>query len=159
MNLLRTLVAVWLRLPWWFRSLLPLGMVVTLWWLSSASPGQEPASPWGSWLHNAAHVVAYAMLSAAIFCSAAKPQVLMLARWRCLSILLAAAYGLVDELHQSQVPGRVCSVLDWCSDLLGSVLGVILVVHVWEGGGWRIRAGLVLGLSAVSVAMATLLPW
>jgi len=156
---LRGLVAHWLRLPWWLRSLLPVAMVATLWSLSSASPSQLPASPWGSWLHNAAHVVAYALLSAAVFCSASRAQWLALPAWRRLSVLLAAVYGLVDELHQSQVPGRVCSVLDWCSDFLGSMLGVILVVHVWEGGGRGLWASVVLGLSAVSVAMATLLPW
>lgn len=158
MNWLRAVVGQWLRLPWWLRSFLPLAIIIALWWLSSVSPGQQPVSSWSSWLHNAAHVVAYATLSAAIFVSAPE-RCLAWQGWRRLSIVLAAIYGLIDELHQSQVPGRVCSVLDWCSDVLGSVLGVMLVAQVWDRGGQSTRALVVVGLSVVSVAMATLLPW
>jgi VanZ family protein len=158
MSLLRVVVSRWLLLPWWLRSLLPLAITIALWWLSSASPGHQPVSSWTNWLNNAAHVVAYAMLSAAIYISAPE-RCLVMPSWRRLSIVLAAIYGFIDELHQSQVPGRFCSVLDWCSDVLGSMLGVILVVQVWDQGGQLMRVLVVIVLSVISVAMATLLPW
>lgn len=36
---------------------------------------------------------------------------------------MTSAYGAVDELHQSFVPGRFASVLDWGADTLGGLLG------------------------------------
>ena len=36
----------------------------------------------------------------------------------CISI-----YGIIDEIHQSFVPGRSCSFLDWCADTLGAIIG------------------------------------
>lgn len=38
-------------------------------------------------------------------------------------IVLTAAYGMIDEVHQSFTPGRSCSLLDWAADLLGATLG------------------------------------
>ena len=38
--------------------------------------------------------------------------------------LLASAYGVTDEYHQSFVPGRDSSALDWTADSLGAIAGV-----------------------------------
>ncbi|MCC9609667.1 VanZ family protein [Blastopirellula sp. JC732] len=35
-----------------------------------------------------------------------------------------AAYGLLDEVTQSFVPGRTCDGLDWMTDCLGAAVGV-----------------------------------
>jgi VanZ family protein len=46
--------------------------------------------------------------------------------WRAVVLgatLLASAYGATDEYHQSFVPGRDSSVLDWSADTLGSIVG------------------------------------
>ena len=40
-------------------------------------------------------------------------------------ILLGALYGLTDEWHQSFVPGREVSALDWLADLCGVTLGYL----------------------------------
>jgi len=37
-----------------------------------------------------------------------------------------SCYGIIDEIHQSYVPGRSCSVFDWCADTAGAVLGAIV---------------------------------
>jgi len=37
---------------------------------------------------------------------------------------LAAALGLLDELHQRSVPGRVCSALDLAYDMAGTLAGL-----------------------------------
>jgi VanZ family protein len=47
--------------------------------------------------------------------------------WRAALVgatLLASAYGATDEYHQSLVPGRESSVLDWSADTLGAIVGV-----------------------------------
>jgi VanZ family protein len=44
-----------------------------------------------------------------------------------LGILLAGAYGLVDEWHQSFVPGRHSSVVDVATDAFGAAFGAFLM--------------------------------
>ena len=39
-------------------------------------------------------------------------------------------YGALDEWHQSFVPGRTASVADWGMDIIGVVLGYLLVQKV-----------------------------
>ena len=40
--------------------------------------------------------------------------------------LFVSIYGIIDEIHQSFVPGRSCSFFDWCADTLGAVIGAVL---------------------------------
>jgi len=41
-----------------------------------------------------------------------------------LGVLLTVAYGLVDEWHQTWVPGRHAGILDWVADLTGALCAV-----------------------------------
>ncbi|GAB4247078.1 MAG: hypothetical protein Kow00109_23180 [Acidobacteriota bacterium] len=41
--------------------------------------------------------------------------------------LAAAGYGLLDEFHQSFIPGRTASGQDWLADAVGAFLGLALV--------------------------------
>ncbi len=43
-----------------------------------------------------------------------------------LSILLCSFYGLLDEIYQSLIPGRVCDPRDWITDSIGSSIGAIV---------------------------------
>ena len=43
-----------------------------------------------------------------------------------LPAITISLYGIIDEIHQSFVPGRSCSFLDWCADTLGALLGSIV---------------------------------
>jgi len=45
-----------------------------------------------------------------------------------LGLLLTAAYGGLDEWHQSRVPGRDASELDWLADLVGAAICIPLFV-------------------------------
>lgn len=36
-------------------------------------------------------------------------------------------YGLLDEIHQYFIPGRYCEFYDWVANILGGLIGVILV--------------------------------
>ena len=40
------------------------------------------------------------------------------------AVLLTVSYGVLDELHQSRVAGRVASALDWAADVTGAVVAV-----------------------------------
>ena len=44
------------------------------------------------------------------------------------TVVMSSLYGVTDEFHQSFVPGRTPSVVDWCADTLGACVGVGLVM-------------------------------
>jgi VanZ family protein len=55
-------------------------------------------------------------------------------KWKSLSLfhlnytfIICGIYGILDELHQLFVPNRSAEVLDWVADILGTILGIILV--------------------------------
>ena len=59
--------------------------------------------------------------------------------WRAallVATLLASAYGVTDEYHQSFVPGRDSSVLDWSADSLGGIVGVGAYAAAQRRRGW-----------------------
>jgi len=39
--------------------------------------------------------------------------------------LIGSFYGVVDELHQLFVPGRVCDITDWIADSLGIAISLL----------------------------------
>ncbi len=43
------------------------------------------------------------------------------------SVIIASAYGALDEIHQIYVPGRFAELLDWIADFLGAITGAFLV--------------------------------
>ena len=53
-----------------------------------------------------------------------------------LAIAIAGIYGVLDEVHQRFVPGRMPDVLDVMADLVGAVLGVYLL-HALVRGSHR----------------------
>lgn len=42
------------------------------------------------------------------------------------TLVLASLYGMVDELHQLLVPGRMADIKDWTADFLGSLIAVVI---------------------------------
>jgi VanZ family protein len=40
-----------------------------------------------------------------------------------LAVILAAAYGITDEVHQRFVPGRMGTWQDWVADVVGALIG------------------------------------
>lgn len=130
---LRFFCQLWLSLPIWLRVLGPIAVMATLWQLSSVTPEPGPPSELRDFLHNGAHIVAYATLASSFLflqSQAALTGPRGSLGWSVLSVLLSTIHGMVDEWHQSWVPGRVCSYGDLLSDLSGGVLGVVLVLAV-----------------------------
>jgi len=50
-----------------------------------------------------------------------------------LSILIASAYGILDEFHQRFVSGRSPEIFDIFSDIIGSLFGTLLSIHKEKG--------------------------
>ncbi|BDQ02216.1 MAG: hypothetical protein KatS3mg036_0660 [Ignavibacterium sp.] len=49
-----------------------------------------------------------------------------------ITIIIAAGYGLLDELHQLFVPGRSAEVLDWVADFVGAISGSLLAEFLYR---------------------------
>lgn len=49
-----------------------------------------------------------------------------------ITIIIAAGYGLLDELHQLFVPGRSAEVLDWVADFVGAISGSLLAESLYR---------------------------
>lgn len=45
------------------------------------------------------------------------------------AVLIASAFGALDELYQGTVPGRTPSALDWLVDTVGAAVGAAVVVR------------------------------
>lgn len=75
-------------------------------------------------LDKVAHFTAYAILAALSLRATLTPRHLATMVAVVLSVTLL---GAVDEWHQSFIPGRSMSFLDWCADSLGALVGVLVV--------------------------------
>ena len=128
-----------------------------LWWSSSRSPTPSPYDPVRAYLGNAAHFVAYFGLGLAGWL--ALPAAMSARRLGAFAWWLAVAYGVVDEWHQSTVPGRSPSAVDLVTDAFGAAFAVWFVRARLAGGppDWRTGATLALA-GAASAALATFGP-
>jgi len=152
-----------LALPQAVRLAMPVLVMVVLWLSSSKPPSSRAPSMLRALLHNGAHVVAYFGLAGAWMLalssrSGARAGVpsrrIVLA-----SLVLSIAYGVIDELHQSFVPGRHCSLWDIACDVCGSIIAVTLLLWTFGGEARFARITVVFAVAAlVSVAAATWLP-
>jgi VanZ family protein len=103
-----------------------LAYAALIFFLSSQSSFPVPKGIWTA--DKLLHCVEYAVLgalTARALAAFGRGGVVPLA-W-----LLAALYGVSDELHQSLVPGRSAEVLDAVAAAAGALLGVLLF-HAWR---------------------------
>ena len=49
------------------------------------------------------------------------------------ALVFCSLYGWSDEWHQSFVPGRYSSILDWVADTIGAALSIGLLLHYRKG--------------------------
>ena len=108
--------------PAWVRWALAAGWAAFLFLLSS-----RPALPvdLDLGLDKVAHFFAYLVLGFLLGGAARSSR---LSLW--LAVAIGWAYGVVDELHQSTVPGRFAEVGDWFADAAGAVAGVLLFLAI-----------------------------
>lgn len=160
---MRRLLAAWLAVVDWVRAATPVGIAVFLWGASSVTPGPRPPSVLRDYLHNGAHVVAFGGLAGAILLARRLPQLVgptASRTWPWVAAGLAIAYGIVDEWHQSFVPGRVSSFGDLLSDASGACSAVLFALSVLREDRRLLRwLPWCLLACLASVAVATWLPW
>lgn len=101
----------------WIPSLIWAAVIFRL----SSIPGADLPPTGFDWL---AHIIVYLILSALIFI-AVRPDTNPTTAV-CLAILLASAYGVTDEIHQSFVPNRTPDIADWGFDTIGAAIGAWL---------------------------------
>jgi len=124
-----------------------------IWWTSSFSPPPAPRQyGWRSVAQNFLHAPAYGFL-ALLFILALPRR----GKWpqftraeQVLVVLGALSYGIVDELHQSQVPNRDLSVLDLASDITAPICVLIIISYLGRAGATEsgLARRFVLGLLA-----------
>jgi VanZ family protein len=102
------------RLIQWIPVVLWAGLIFTL---SSIPDLGTGLGSWDAVLRKLAHAAEYAVLGALVYRAIRREPV---------AIVLASAYAVTDEVHQSFVSGRQGSPLDWLVDTVGVVLGVLL---------------------------------
>ena len=104
-------------------------IMLAIWYLSSQTSVPLPKNIFG--VDKIAHCIAYGALSFAVSLWFTREQ-WRAHPWRTLLLVIAIAsfYGLVDEFHQSFVPGRDMSAWDWTADVAGAGVVALLVAIV-----------------------------
>lgn len=154
-------LATWMRVPRVWRWSVPVVLMALLWWSSSRTLEVREPSLLRALLHNAMHVVAFGALAAATWLASLPRPPKNGARAAAVgAVLLAVAYGVIDEVHQGYVPGRVCSPADVLSDACGALLAVCLLGSRLSASPppLRLTIGLLIACAG-SVALATFGPW
>ena len=90
--------------------------------LLRAGPGHRPRHL-GHGLRKIAHTAEYALLGALLYRAVRNAPA---------ALLLASAYAVTDEIHQTFVSGRHGSPVDWLIDTAGAAVGVAIAVRVWR---------------------------
>lgn len=96
---------------------------------ASSVPGSSVPDPLGRF-STLGHFGMYALLGALYLLALPRRPA-----WKSavLAVLLASAYGLSDEFHQSFVPGRTPDVFDWLVDTVAAATAAFAIVT------WRRR--------------------
>jgi VanZ family protein len=78
---------------------------------------------WDTVLRKLAHTAEYAILGGLLFRAVRNAPA---------AVLLASAYAVTDEVHQTFVAGRHGAPLDWVIDSAGAILGVAVAARLSE---------------------------
>jgi VanZ family protein len=75
------------------------------------------------------HLLAYFGLSFLLYLTLLfQKKSIMLKKYAVLfTFLVIFAYGIMDEVHQLLIPGRSCELLDFLADMLGGIVGIIVL--------------------------------
>jgi VanZ family protein len=96
------------KFGWWLLAFMHVGII----WAFSSRTGSEVGLP--PPFDKAVHFFSFALLGFLFAKALNSPR---------LGFVLAALYGIIDELHQSFVPLRDANFWDWVADVLGAYFG------------------------------------
>jgi VanZ family protein len=157
-----SLLRAWLQLPQTLRAAVPLIVMTLLWW-SSSGPSVLDVPSFGVVLaHNSMHGIAYAVLGGSLLLALTEgttPGRAAIAptAW---SVAIAAAYGALDEVHQSFVAGRVCSIADFLADACGAAAAVaFLRARLYEDRASAAAFPFCILALVASIVLGTAGPW
>ncbi|WP_335871201.1 VanZ family protein [Bacillus sp. 2205SS5-2] len=105
----------------WLVTVLPLIYMVAIWVMSSLPDTAVMALPdrgLDRFIKESLHLVEFALLYV-LFVGALWVQGKFTARTNIIFALLAGFYGLTDEIHQSFIPARSATVIDFVKDITG----------------------------------------
>jgi VanZ family protein len=163
-SLVRALVARLRAVHPAFGAVLLVVWMALIWRLSERPPNLVTiGSPSLAWFWNFAHAPAYGALALwlAIATRARGRPLAATSRAAFWIVSFAVVHGVVDEIHQSIVPGRDASVLDVVTDLCGS-WSVVAVLRAAEAaaGTRAVARTAILGVAAciLAAAIATFVP-
>jgi len=132
------------RWPDWLAYELPLAACLALIWVLSDQPSLPGPGERGSLIRDVFNYGSHALIYAVVAVLASRViehRSVALPQWlgahpRLGAAAFALAWGLLDEWHQSYVPGRTASLWDASTDLLGALVGLWLwprLVAWWRG--------------------------
>ncbi len=152
MNRIRAVLEGYERIPRWLRFTAVVLWAWALWWLSSRRGSDLEGISVGGFVANGAHVALFGVLAGLVFLAwIGSPS-----RRLPWSAGVATAYGIVDELHQSTVPGRSPSVADVLSDGAGAVFaGCALLWILGRNASARRALPWLAGMALATVCLAT----
>jgi len=111
---------------WWVAAA---ALMAAIWWESSRTFDFPPGLP--TFSDKVAHATCWAVLAALIAIGArARGHAARVAIAG--AFVVAAAYGAIDEWHQSGVPGRDSSLGDLVADATGALAGAALAVAYYS---------------------------
>ncbi len=107
---------------------IPLGFYWLLIFILTSIPGKIVPEIFGV-SDKLKHFGAYFLLSVLLsFSLHLQKKILQLSKkWIFFALLITSTYGLFDEVHQIFIPGRYFDWWDFVADVVGSLLGILLV--------------------------------
>ena len=113
----------------WVAPTLYMALIIGLSSIPGSTGPDTPSGPAG-WIppivSNALHVPVYAGLGFLWTQALMRTGPLPLKRALFAALVIAAVFGIIDELYQGLIPGRTAAFADWLADAAGAALGCAL---------------------------------
>jgi VanZ family protein len=116
-----------------FARIMPAAWVMaTIWWLSDRETLPSPPGLTAEIWSYLGHIGIFGLLGLTIWWALGMNSQLLNRERNWYAIAIATAYGVLDEFHQSFVPGREASALDVLADFAGAALAVLIVPRLYR---------------------------
>jgi len=108
------------RISPWIPVVLWAAVIFTLSSIPDLSTG---LGTWDTVLRKLAHTAEYALLGALVFRATRRAPA---------ALVIASAFAVTDEIHQTFVAGRHGSPVDWLIDTAGAAIGIVIAARAWR---------------------------